>query len=547
MRNLMTFATGLGLLVAACDSGPGQLPDPPVLKVTSPTRSLMQDHAGIMTVSGTVAPADDGSPVSTVTVNGVPAVVGTDGSFNAIVDVPPGASFIHTEATTAKGGKATDTRSVEAGTLEVPGANIASGITAAISADAFAKLSGVASGIIKQQDFGAMLAPMQPMVHAGDPNGPDCLYGQLFVDNLTMTNATISLTPVNGGISFYAEIDGLDVPGHMKYAVACINGSNTVDVKASKISIGGTLMVTPNGMNGFDVKLTNQNVGLQGLDISASGVPGAILNILPLDSAIQFIVPKAAELFMGPMINKALGALAGPKQLMFAGMTIDVQISPSNITFTSNEGDVALDTSILIEGAESGPGFIFTDNGIPTMNPGQGLQLGLADDLANEMMSQATTLGLINITQAANGGTFDAVTLKPTSPPMISADPKDGHMVVVLPDMDATYTLQGTPIAHAALNVSLDLQITPANNGYGVSMQLGNPTIYLDVLDDIPNNTHLSNEDMQKAMQLCLSSQITGISGLLSSIPLPQIDGLQMRNVSVGADSGYVMVSATLQ
>ena len=547
MRNLFTFATGLGLLVAACDSGPGQLPDPPVLQVTTPTRSLMQDHAGIMTVSGTVGAADDGSPVASVTVNGTPAVVGTDGSFTAIVDVPPGASFIHTEATTAKGGKATDTRSVEAGTLMTPGSNISSAITAAISNDAFAKISDLASGVIKQQDFGAMLAPMQPMVHTGDPNGPDCLYAQLYVDNLTMTDAKIALTSVDGGLSFYAEIDGLDVPGHMQYAAACINGSNTVDVKASKITISGTLDVTPNGMNGFDVKLVNQNVGLQGLDISASGIPGTILSLLPLDSAIQFIVPKAAEMFMGPMINKALGALAGPKQLMFAGQTIDVQIAPSNIVFTSNEADVALDTQILIEGAENGPGFIFTDNGVPTMNPGQGLQLGLADDLANEMMSQFSSLGLINITQAANGGSFDSVNLKPTSPPMISADPKDGHMVVILPDMSATYMLQGTPIAHAALNVSLDLQITPTNNGWGVSMQLGNPTIYLDVLNDIPNNTHLTNEDMQKSMQLCLDSQIKGISGLLSSIPLPQIDGLQMRNVSVGSDSGYVMVSATLQ
>ena len=35
-------------------------------------------------------------------------------------------------------------------------------------------------------------------------------------------------------------------------------------------------------------------------------------------------------------------------------------------------------------------------------------------------------------------------------PPMISADPADGKMKVVLGDMTATFTNQGTPVAQAA-------------------------------------------------------------------------------------------------
>lgn len=546
MRTL-TLATGLTLVVAACGSSTGHLADPPVLQVTSPQRSLIQDSAGSILVTGTVAPGDDGSKVTMVTVNGTPATLGTDGAFTAAIQIQPGASFIHTEATSENGGKATDTRSVEAGELRAPGQNIDSAITAAISAQAFAKISDVASGMIKQVDFGAMLAPMQPMVHVGDENGEDCLFARLYVDNLTMTDAKLSLQPADGGISFYAEIDGLDVPGHMRFAVACVSGQDTVEVTADQVTISGTLLVTPNANGGFDTQLTNQNVGLSGLNISAGGIPGQVLSMLPLDSALQYIVPKAAEMFMGPMLNKALGALGGPKQLNVAGKTIDIQISPSNITFTPDEGDVALDASLLIEGAENSKGYIYTDNGVPTMNPGNGLQLGLADDLANEMMSQFAALGMISISQPENGGTFDTVTMTPTSPPMISADPADGQMRVFLPDMTVTYTLQGQPVAKAALNAKLDVKIATANNGYGVAIQLGTPTIYLDVLPDIPNNTGLSNEDMQKAIQLGLGGQIESLSALLGSVPLPQIDGLTMRDVSVGSDSGYVMVSATLQ
>jgi hypothetical protein len=291
----------------------------------------------------------------------------------------------------------------------------------------------------------------------------------------------------------------------------------------------------------------NPNVQLTNFNITASGLPGAILDLIDMTGLVGYAVSKGAEMFMGPLMNQMLGALAGPKSIMLAGQTIQFQVVPSAITFTAQEADVALDASVLIQGAEGSKGYVYTDNGMPTMDPGMGLQLGIADDLANEMMSQFAALGMINITQAASGGTFDSMNLQPTSPPMISADPSDGHMVVVLPDMSATFLHTGQPVAHAALNVSLDVKMQPANNGYGVAVQLGTPVIYLDVLNDIPNTTELTNEDMQKAMQLCLNGQIAALTGLLGSIPLPQLAGIQMRNVSVGADDGYVMVKADLQ
>jgi hypothetical protein len=507
----------------------------------------MQDHAGSVTVTGQVTPGTDGSEVDSVMVNNVAATIAADGTFTAAIEIQPGATLIHTEAKAKNGGKATDTRAIEAGELRKPGANIDNAITVAMSKDAFAKISDTASALVQVADFPTLLAPLQPMVHVGDQNGEDCQFARLYVDNLTMTGATISLSPVNGGLAFSAELDGLDVPGHMRYAVACIHDQNNVETRADTVTVSGTLLITPNGMNGFTNKLTNTNISVSGLNISASGIPGLILDLLPLDSAIQQIVPMAAEQFMQPMLDQALGALTAPKKLMFGGQTIDIQITPSTLNFTDTEGDVALNTSILIEGAENSSGFIFTDNGTPTMDPGNGLQLGLADDLANEMMSQATALGMIDITQPAQGGTFDALNLKPTLPPMISADPTNGNMRVVLPDMTATFMLAGQPVGKAALNVELEVQVMPSNNGQGVAVQLGQPVIYLDMLDDVANKTGLAPDDMQKAIQLGLGGQISSLSGLLSSIPLPQVAGLKMSNVSVASETGYVMVKATLE
>ena len=273
------------LFSAACSTGPGELADPPALTITSPARSLIQDHVGQVTVTGTVTPNAGGTPIATVSVNNIPATVAADGSFSVDVAVKAGAMLLHTEAVDANGGKATDTRSVEAGELRPQGAVIGDAVTTALSKEAFAKISAAAGPIIKGMDLRPMLAPMQPMVHSGDQNGPDCLYGQLFIDNVTMTNVILSLVPTTGGLNFSAEIDGLDVPGHMSYKVACLGGTDNTDIKATKVIISGTLAVTAEGNKGFATTLNNPKIVLTGLDIKSGGVPGAILNIIPLDSA----------------------------------------------------------------------------------------------------------------------------------------------------------------------------------------------------------------------------------------------------------------------
>jgi hypothetical protein len=204
---------------------------------------------------------------------------------------------------------------------------------------------------------------------------------------------------------------------------------------------------------------------------------------------------------------------------------------------------------MLIKGTENSKGFIFTDNGIPTMDPGQGLMIGLADDLANSMVSQLVATGMLNLAMPAQGGTFNKTEISMTSPPMISADPADGQMKLILPDMMATFTQDGTPVGRAAVNAKVSLKITPAIGGYGVAIELGKPEIHANTVEDeIPNHTMMTDEDLGKAVELCLDSQITSISALLGSIPLPAMPaGITLKDMSVTSDDGYVMVKGTLQ
>jgi len=551
MRNFILASTLLLSSAVGCSDEIAPLPEPPVLKVTSPARSTIREGAGQVVVQGTVSMnADRQSPIKSVKVNGVAAVVGADGSFQATINVEPGATLIHTEAVDDGGGTATDTRSIEAGQLRAPGSNIENAVTMAVSKQAFAKVAGAAGTMIKSMDFKSMLTPMNPMYAAGlgTQGEEDCLFAKVNVDDFKLSNATITMVPVNGGLSFSAKLDGVDVPGSIKYSAACLDGNNTTRIQAQSILVRGTLLVTPDGMNGFKTDLADETVQITGLNISASGVPGAVLSILPLESVIESLAPTAARMFMAPMMNKALGGLGGPKQLDVLGKTINLQVSPSDIAFDSEGGLVTLDMRMLIGGAESGKGFIFTDNGYPSMDPGQGMQIGLADDLANSVLSQVVTTGLLNIHMEQHGGSFDGSDMAATSPPMISANPANGMMQLVIPDMLTTFTSQGRPVGKAAINATVELKISPANSGYGVAIELGKPTIHADVLDDIPNETMLTDADLGDAVELSLQAQIASISALLGAIPLPGMPaGLSMKDMSVSSDDGYVMMRGTLE
>ena len=286
MRNHL-IATSLTILATACTGGPEEYKEPPVLKVTSPQRSLVKGDTQPVLVTGTVAPNSTGDAVEKVLVNGVQAQLGADGSFQALVQIQPGATLLETVARDANGGEAKDARAVHAGELRDAGSNIERAVAASISAESFAKISTAASGMVQGMNFGDMLAPMQPMIRADDENGEDCKFVRGWINDLTFSDFKLALVPVAGGLAFSAEVKDLFVPGRARYAFACANGETNFSVGASKIVVSGKLLVTPKGgMQGFKTQLVDQNVSVEGLDIPPT-VPGWVMRRWDLDQKIR--------------------------------------------------------------------------------------------------------------------------------------------------------------------------------------------------------------------------------------------------------------------
>jgi len=542
MRTALTcLGLGLVLATAACK---GPTPPPPVLTVTAPARSLVQDQAGQLTVTGTAMPGPSGDRVAQVTVNKVPATLGPDGAFTATIDAPKGAMLLETVATSEAGGVATDARAVQCGQLRPVGAGIDRAVTAALSADAFARLSAAAGPLLKTMDLTALLAPLQPMVTAGD----DLVNLKLSVTGLRFTDTKIAMAPVSGGLSFSAELDGLDATANVVFAGALVpDGSTVVTVHADQATIAGTLTITPAGTAGFTTALISPTVHTTGLQLNASGTAGQVLSLLNsvLGSAVETIVTQSAQLAMAPLVNQALGALAGPQKLDVLGKTLDLQMSPSAVTMSPTGALVTMNLQAMLEGSESSPGYIFTDNGVPAMDPGHGVQLGLADDLVNELFAEVHALGLLDLSLQQDFGAFDAARLQLTMPPMLSANTSDGAMRLVIGDMIATFSRHGSTLVKAAVNAQVDLKIVPAADAQKVALQLGTLELQLNLLDGASDST-VNPDDLQGAASDGIAIQLDSLSKLLITLPVPAVAGIQLENLSIGADSGYVVMSGQI-
>ena len=546
MRSLFASPSLLVLVlptVVACVVG--ETPPPPELRVTSPERGLVQDGARQVTVLGNARPGASGSAVARVRVNGVPATLAPDGSFTAVVDVPAGATLLETVATSDEGGVATDARSVQAGELRAVGSNVERAVTASLSTETFARLATAAGPLVRSMDLDALLAPLQPMADLGD----SIANVKVSITRLTLGDVRFTLVPVEGGLAFSAEFAALDVGADAAYGGALvIDGTTAVSATADTVTIAGTLIVTPSGTDGFTVSIASPVVDSSNLRLDASGIVGNIVDLLQdnLRSTIAKVATRSAELALQPILNQAFGALAGEQRFEVLGEHLALQASPAAVAFSPAGAVVTINLAARIGGSESSPGYIYTPNGAPTLTAGHGLQVGLADDLVNQLLAQVHATGLLDLHVEEDVGVFDTVDVRLSAPPMVSADGTDGAMRLVLGDMIATFSDDGNAVFRAALNASVDLEVDRGRTADELALQFGKVRMFVNVLDTDGGSIPGDPVGASDAAAAGIAVQLDSMSQFLINVPVPSVAGVTLDSLELHADSGYVVMSGAL-
>jgi hypothetical protein len=551
MRTL-SLAAGLSLLSVACAGERAADPAAPGLTVTSPERGTIRGGLGTIEVRGMAAISEEsGAPIESVTVNGVPAMMSADGSFVAIIGARPGATLIHTIATDAEGGTATDTRTMLAGATTTADASIADAMTAAISREAFAKMGDAAATILGDTDLAAMVEPKNPVLKAGldyeayPDTGEDCLWIKGNVTGFEFNDPRIRLLPYDGGMRLEADFFDLYVPMNARYEFSCIDGNDTLDIRADRVSIAGDLNIwAENG--GLHVDLQNADIDVDDLDFDGSGVPGAVLDLFNVDGLVEWALELGVESFMEPTINEMLAGIGGvSKELDLMGHTVQVDVVPEEFSFAQAGAKVRLASRLAVAGSEDGPGFIFTENVLPAMNTTEGFELALADDAANQLLAGMWQVGALTIDKPMAAGAFDSIRTNAMLPPMISADPTTGELRLIAGDLGVQFLNKGSLVGEVVLNLVMDLGVDASTGA--VVLNIGEPVIYTDFKDDVENQTGFDKAALEAMIPMAVSFEMEHLLPLLGAIPLPSIGGVALTDVSVEGQSGYLTISGTME
>jgi hypothetical protein len=549
ISSLVTFA-------GACSDNPYDPdapaidPSAPKVHITSPERGTLAGDVDTVEVKGT---AIDDTGVTSVQVNGVTATVAADGTWTARVPVTAGTNLLHAVASDAQGNTGKETRAVVAGPMRSLDRLVDQAITASMSKATFDAIGKGAGNFIMDANLGALVQPMNPVLDLGTTNGqPDCLYAQGRITGMDVGSADVNLTPMGGGLGLDVTLDGVSVGMFLQYAAACLDGSRNVTAAASRLHVSGKLAVSLDAFGNFQIALQNPSVQLVGLDVDLGGIPGAVVDMLSLDTRLGPILAWATERFVVPMLNDALAGLNQTQTVDVLGKSIDITVSPSRVEFDVTGALVELDTVLRAQGDDGAPGFVLVPNTVPAMDKSHGFQLAIADDAANQLLAsfwaaKGMELGLDLKTGPYGeiGKLYDRVELQAEVPPFIDASGKG--LVLTIGDLMATFKNGGSVATRIAVNAHLKLDVITNSDG-SLRFDVGTPEVFVDILDEqVEGSNQLSNAQFEAVTSFALSRIVAFGSGAVGAIPMPSVGGVAMENVSIAEQTGYLVVDGEIK
>ncbi|TMQ05706.1 MAG: hypothetical protein E6J90_40975 [Deltaproteobacteria bacterium] len=553
MRNLWTLALVVGGALTACsdhpyDPGaPAVDPNAPSVHITTPARGAFAGDVKTLVVTGT---ASDDTRVVSVQVNGVEAALAGDGTWTATIPVAPGSQLIHAVARDTEGNVGKESRAVVTGPLRSIAAAVPGAITAAMSGRTFDAIGRGVTGLLTTGDLEAVIAPHNPVIDVG--GGPDCLYAQASITRLSVGSATsVTLIPQRAGLGLDVELDRVSIAMHLRYAALCLDGSSDITVTASHIKVSG-LVAAGIRSGAFDVALTNQSVQVTGFGVDLGGLPGEVVDLLHLDSALGPIIGWATEELVVPVINTELASLDDTRTVDVLGTPVDIQVAPARIAFDVAGAQITLDATLRAHGDAGSPGYVFVANQQPAAPADRGFALAVADDAANQLLASYwaahgmdRSFALTTGSYGDIGKLYDRVELSAKVPPFVDAT--GGSLVLTIGDLIATFK-NGDAVATAiAINAQVDVKVVTGADGKP-RLDIGTPTTYVDVLDDnVTGANVLSNAQFEVITSFALGRVIAVGSGSIGAIPLPSFGGVAVKGLAIAEQTGYLVIDGDLE
>jgi hypothetical protein len=547
---LAAFALGLGS--AGCDEpladDPAIDPEAPVVRISSPARGSYLGDVSSVVVTGVVL---DDSPLRALTINGEAVALGADGTFAATLPIAPtGTALFTVEATDVDGNVGRETRAFSAGPLTATGQRSDNAITAAISDTAFLAVGNAAAQLIASSDLGAWIAPFNPVISAGSPDGPDCLFGDVAIGELDVASASIELLPTVGGLELVAELRGVTVPMRLRYAALCVDGQSDAAMTASTVRIAGRFTVAIKDGR-FDIKLVAPAATFEGFHLELPGLPGRVTELLDLDHALGPVLTWAVEQLAAPMLGDALAGFDGTTQLPVLGQTLDLEVAPTELAFSPVDAQIRLDTRFAFAADRDGR-FVAVPGTRPSMQTGDGLLVAVADSAMNSLLAGFWAAGGMSLAfdlstgdYGGLGQLYDRVTLQGLLPLSVRAD--GGAAQLLIPELVVSFWRGEQRVTQIALNGAIELGIEQGGDG-ALRLATGAPRIFVDILQEgVEGSNPLVSSQLETLVAFALA-RLTGVAtSVIGAVPLPSGPGAQLRNLTAQGRGGYLVIEGAVE
>lgn len=546
----LTSFLGLALVgLAGCDEpladDPAIDPEAPVVRIASPERGHYLGDVSTVTVSGVVL---DESPLRSLTLNGEPIAFDAGGAFTATVPISStGTTLFTVEAVDRDGNAGRETRAFSAGPQIATGLRHADAVTASISDAGFEALGNAAAALIAQSDLGAWIAPFNPVIKAGAPDGPDCLFGEVSAGAFDVGAAEIELYPTAAGLHLVAELSAVRLPMSLRYAVFCADGQSQAAMTADKVRVEGRFTVAIQDGR-FAIDLVAPKATFEGFHLQLPGLPGEVANLLDLDRALGPLLSWAVEELAAPMLGDALAGFDGTAQLPILGKTLELEVSPAEVTFSPVDAVVRLDSRFRFAGDSAGR-FVAAPNVTPPRDAGTGLRIAVQDDAVSSLFAGFWAAGgmelSLDLTTGDYGGLgklYDRVELSGKLPLALRAE--TGAATVVIPEVVASFKRGDAVVTQIAVNAEIDLAVEQGGDG-ALRLGTGAPRVFVDILKEgVEGSNPLASSQLEVLTSFALARLAGVASGLLGAVPLPSGQGVSLRDVAARGAGGYLMIEA---
>ena len=551
----------------------------PAIRVTSPDRGAEIDGVVSPTVLVSGSVVDPWTGVSSVLINGAPAILQAGGLFSYNLVPEEGLNELEITAIDGDGNVSDHFQTFLWGDFQPVGQPHDDGLLARMNEGAIQVLqdlisSEVSSGSLTSGLLGNLYTSPQWCVGVG---WLAQVCGQVLadLDDVSMSSLEPALDPqnpnaqwANGFLDFYFEVSdflidieltGLFTGNFLFWSWSDSLSANAV-LTLDYLSLWTDLNLYVNAANEIKVQLDNTGTELDDVDVDINGLGifGDLLGVISsflldvFEPLLEALLPPIIEAAVPGAVEDALADIEIAMAMDLMGTTLDVEALPGFIECDDDGITISLDSSAAAAPNPNAPstlGSWYRGSPIPTYGSSPDFGLSLSDKFVNQLMHAVWQAGVIDFSMDAaelgldisslgdmvplSGLTLETV---PMLPPVVGPS-ANGLLELSLGDM--MINVYGDPggvqglMMQLAVSFWADAALEIDEDGL-IQFGVENPVVVFDyVTSDWAELDGEIAEDLMDSIVDLLVPEITGALDEVGGIPIPELPGFTLDAPSV--------------